>query len=204
MVAVQPFFGMLAAALFLFTKTLGQPVAELITNETLLKIALKSSSCTGARNSPDCRTAAQALPHIVNSFHKYQITHPSAQAAVISTIAYESDDFMYNKPIKPNSSSSGTRNMQKGSLNAKYAASVGVSTAGTNEEIAARLEADSDLSFGSAAWLLATQCPFTIRHQLWEGGPHGWAAYLEDCLGTEMGQDRLVYWRRPLDVIGRG
>ena len=55
----------------------------------ILAIAPKSSTCEGAPYPEQCRTAEQALPHIVASFQKYGINSAAEQATLIAIMGFE-------------------------------------------------------------------------------------------------------------------
>lgn len=63
----------------------------------LVAIAPKSKTCEGAPAAVECRTATQAAPFISKSFQTYNISSPAEQAALVSLMAFETDDFKYNK-----------------------------------------------------------------------------------------------------------
>ena len=125
----------------------------------ILAIAPKSSTCEGAPYPEQCRTAEQALPHIVASFQKYGINSSAEQATLIAIMAFETGDFKYNVNVVPGTPGQGTRNMQSASFNMKYAMSIPSLSAklapimeGPPNGIRDLLTSDDDLDFGSAAW----------------------------------------------------
>ena len=173
-----------------------------LTEADLVAIAPTSGTCAGAPFPNECSTAAQTLPHINNAFHKYGITHPSVQAALLSLMAYETQDFKYNKNHFPGRPGQGTRNMQSAAFNAKYATALGKNAAGDPQTVADQVEGDDDASFGSAAWFLTTQCPFAIRQGMWGGSETGWESYLSSCVGTSVDGGRREYWQRAVKALG--
>jgi hypothetical protein len=68
-----------------------------LTPEQLIEIAPTSTTCEGAPAAGECATAKQAAPAISKAFKKYGVTSPAEQAALISLMAFETDDFKYNK-----------------------------------------------------------------------------------------------------------
>lgn len=172
-----------------------KPRAAGLTVSSLLTIAPKSGTCADAAYPTECRTAAQALKPIQDSFAKYDVTHPSVQAALISTIAYESGDFQFaTKHFPAPEPGVGTRNMQMAKYNAPYAKALGLSI----EQAMMQDEA----SFGSAAWYLATQCSPTTRPGMWGGSQAGFEAYVTQCVGATMDGLRLQYWERAVAALG--
>lgn len=74
-----------------------QSQAYSLTEAKLECIAPSSNTCAGASFPDECATASQALPNILDSFQTYKITSWGEQAAIVSLMAFESDDFKYNK-----------------------------------------------------------------------------------------------------------
>ena len=175
-----------------------------LTASQLEFIAPTSNTCAGATYPSECRTAEQALPFILQSFDTYSITSAGAQAAIISTIAFESGDFKYQIHHFPNPvPGQGTRNMQSTAFNAQYATSLQLGTveqAGPNEILDA-LISSATYDFGSAAWFLDTQCGSAVKTGLATGGMDGYMAYLT-CIGTTMTPDREAYWQRANSAFG--
>merc|ERR1712025_1425674 len=67
-----------------------------ITPEMVETIAPKSKECAQDM-LPECRTAAEAAPHITRAFHRYGICSPNAMASVMSLMALESGEFQYKR-----------------------------------------------------------------------------------------------------------
>ncbi|GAD91473.1 hypothetical protein ANI_1_1122134 [Paecilomyces variotii No. 5] len=179
-----------------------------ITSSQIQTIAPTSTSCDNAPAAGECATAAQAATHIAKSFQTYKVTSPAEQAAVISLMAFESDDFKYNKNHFPGVPGQGTRNMQSPTFNAKYAASLPdlksklTSVANNPAGLLDLLTANEDYDFGSGAWFLTTQCSDTVRQQLQTGSESGWQAYISQCVGTTVTDDRKAYWQRTVKALG--
>ena len=68
---------------------------------TLEAVAPSAKSCEGAPIINQCRTASQAAGLIAQSFQTYGIATVNEQAALISLMAFESDEFKYNTNISP-------------------------------------------------------------------------------------------------------
>ena len=180
----------------------------------ILAIAPKSSTCEGAPYPEQCRTAEQALPHIVGSFQKYGINSAAEQATLIAIMAFETGDFKYNVNVVPGTPGQGTRNMQSASFNMAYAmsipsisvklASVMTGPEGLNNPNGIRdlLTADDDLDFGSAAWYLKTQCGPAVGNNLADGGISAWQAYITGCVHTTPTEDRQAYYERAMKALG--
>ena len=181
-----------------------------LTESQVAAIAPKSSSCAGASFPSECRTAAQVSGPISASFVTYGLTTPGEQAAVLSTIAFESDDFQYqvNHFPAPGNPGQGTRNMQSPTYNLKYAQSIpelkpNMTDIDTSDVTAVLklLTYYSNYDFGSGAWFFATQCDPTIRSGLQRGGAAGFSKYL-GCIGTTETSDRDAYYQRAKSVLG--
>ncbi|KAF2238077.1 hypothetical protein EV356DRAFT_564273 [Viridothelium virens] len=162
-----------------------------ITAEDIIKVAPATASCAG--RGPQCVTAYQAAPAIANSFEKYGIVSFGSQAAVVSTILYESSNFEYDSPIDP-VAGKGTRNMQSAEFNEKYASALGLASTG---DTVALLNQDLDTSFGSAAWYLSSQrgpCPMSMRDEMHALNSAGYESYVINCLATGELADREQIW----------
>lgn len=72
-----------------------------ITPKQIKAIAPKSKSCDSAPSKDECATAAQAAPAISASFDKYKVHSRAEQAAVIGLMAFESEEFQYNRNHSP-------------------------------------------------------------------------------------------------------
>ncbi|KAJ5972777.1 uncharacterized protein N7479_002695 [Penicillium vulpinum] len=79
-----------------------------LTESQLLAIAPTSKSCTKAPAKGECATAKQAAKFISKSFDKYKVTSQAEQAAIISLMAFESEDFKYNKNHFPGVAGQGS------------------------------------------------------------------------------------------------
>lgn len=178
------------------------PFVKPLTAAGLLTIAPKANTCTGAPFPAECRTAAQAAPFVTASFEKYNITHAPVQAALISLMAYETGDFKYGINHFPGVLGQGTRNMQSPNFNQEYAASLGygADVTGDLQKMMDILTQDK-FSFGSAAWFVTSQCPFSVRKAMWDGSKEAWQAYMSTCVGTDVNDERVGYWQRAMEVL---
>jgi hypothetical protein len=137
-------------------------------------------------------------------------------AALLSLIAYETDDFKYNINHYPGNPGQGTRNMQMANFNLEYALSI-PALVGQVQAITTQTTTTSGLSddqlnairalvlpdqytWASAAWFYTTKC-VSIRSQVQAGGQTGYEAYL-GCVGTTATSDRLAYWTRANTAFG--
>src|SRR5450432_2231504 len=89
----------------------------------LLEIAPTSSTCDLAPFPSECATAAQAAPFIFGAMANYSIT-PLEMSALLSLIAFETNEFKYNINHYPGRAGQGTRNMQIAEFNLQYALSI--------------------------------------------------------------------------------
>lgn len=172
-----------------------------LTLSGLLTVAPNSQSCASAPFPTECRTADQALPLIIAAFNTYDITHPAVQAALLSLMAYESGEFVYNQNHFPGVPGQGTRNMQSPTYNAMYATSLGIGSFATGSELMQAVGADQ-YTFASAAWFITTQCDFRVRENMWSGSKTAWEAYLTGCVGTVADEGRVAYWTKAMGVLG--
>lgn len=68
-----------------------------LTEAQILQIAPTSNTCDNPPAKGECATAKQAATFTSQSFDTYNVTSKAEQAAIISLMAFESDEFKYNK-----------------------------------------------------------------------------------------------------------
>ncbi|KAL8790822.1 MAG: hypothetical protein Q9213_000446 [Squamulea squamosa] len=175
---------------------------------SLLAMAPKSNTCADAKFPAECKTAKEAAPFINASFKTYGITSNGEAAAIISLMAFESGDFKYNINHFPGRPGQGTRNMQMPPFNLEYAQSIpalkdGLAKAGTDvKAVLALLTANGEYDFGSAAWFMKTKCSEKVRAGLKTGTTEAWKAYITECVGTTVTDDRQAGWERAAKAMG--
>lgn len=79
-----------------------------LTEAQVLQIAPTSNTCDNPPAKGECATAKQAAKFTSQSFETYNVTSKAEQAAVISLMAFESDDFKYNKNHFPGTPGQGS------------------------------------------------------------------------------------------------
>ncbi|KAJ6178027.1 hypothetical protein N7519_008488 [Penicillium mononematosum] len=179
-----------------------------LTESQLITIAPSSKSCANAPAEGECATAKQAAKFTSQSFDTYKVTSKAEQAAIVSLMAFETEDFKYNKNHFPGVAGQGTRNMQSPAFNKKYASSLPElkdklpSVSNSPEELLDLLRSDSATDFGSGAWFLTTQCSKDVRTALADGSETGWQRFISDCVGTSVTEERREYWERAVEAIG--
>lgn len=202
---------------------------DAITEAQMVQIAPTSKTCDNPPAKGECATASQAAKFTTQSFDDYKVTSKAEQAAIISLMAFESDDFKYNKNHFPGTPGQGSaysimisilillayidwvslaRNMQSPAYNKKYAASIPA----LDDKIAKVADSPADLldllrdnetyDFGSGAWYLTTQCSKDVRSALQTGSETGWQRYISDCVGTSVTDERKEYWERAVKALG--
>ena len=201
------------ALALLIATTLALPTADTshtpaFTESQLLSIAPKSSSCANADFPSECRTATQAVGPITASFATYGLNTPGEQAAILSTMAFESDDFQYQISHFPGTPGQGTRNMQSPKYNLMYAQSIPAlgpylqkTDISDPNAVLDLLTTYIDYDFGSAAWFLTSQCDQSVRGGLQSGSAAGFSAYIA-CIGTAETSDRNAYYQRAVTALG--
>jgi len=204
----QDSYSKLALALAFLPFGLSHPLGARdvsLTPAQVLTVAPTAGSCEGAPTAGQCRTAEQATPMILNSFRAYGITSPNEMAAILSTIAFESGDFKYDRPTN-GEPGKGTRNMQSAAFNMKFALSIpglGEKLSSVNPNgILELLTSNDAYSYGSAAWYATTQCGPTVRSGLAGGSLAGWQTYVTGCLHATPSTDRQAYWQRAVKALG--
>lgn len=183
--------------------------------DQILAIAPTSNTCDGAPFPSECATAAQAAPHLITAFENYGIMNAAQMAAVISLMAYETDDFKYNTNHYPGRPGQGTRNMQMANYNLMYALSIPELSVGlsliTTATTATGLADDvlnailglvlpDEYSFASGAWFLKTQCASAMT-ALEANADTGFTEYMT-CVGASATSDRLAYFTRAKAAFG--
>jgi hypothetical protein len=176
------------------------PVAQLIA------IAPTSGSCANAPFPAECATASQAVAPLISSFAQYQITTAAEQAALLSWMAFESDDFKYNHNVYPGVPGQGCRNMMSPTFVKEYAASIPAVSAQaaalTDPAAILALVQPNQYSFAAAAWFLSTQCSAAVRAQLQTGTLAGWQGWITGCVQTTVTPARQDYWTRAVAALG--
>jgi hypothetical protein len=81
---------------------------DAITESQMTAIAPTSNTCDDAPAKGECATAKQAAKFTSQSFNTYKVTSKAEQAAVISLMAFETDDFKYNKNHFPGVAGQGS------------------------------------------------------------------------------------------------
>jgi len=213
----------LAMATFTTSTPIPQPSFTLATRASgdsavsmLLEIAPTSNTCSGAPVPSECATATQAAPYLITAMSSYGVTSAPEIAALLSLIAYETDDFKYNINHYPGNPGQGTRNMQMADYNLQYALSIPAlvgqvqaittqttTTSGLSDDQLNAIRAlvlPDEYTWASAAWYYTTKCA-SVRSQVQAGGQAGYEAYL-GCVGTTATSDRLAYWTRANTAFG--
>lgn len=85
---------------------------DTLSESQIVTIAPKSGSCDDAPAKGECATAKQAAKFTAQSFDTYKVTSKAEQAAIISLMAFESDDFKYNKNHFPGVPGQGSKYSQ--------------------------------------------------------------------------------------------
>ncbi|USP76978.1 hypothetical protein yc1106_04252 [Curvularia clavata] len=178
--------------------------AAALTAATLITIAPKTQSCSGADFPEECADAEKAAPALSKAFETYKITSKGEQAAIVAYELFESGDFKYNKNHFPGRPGQGTRMMAMPNYVEQYATSVvgadavqkakaAGGDAGLNA-VLALVNSDDEKSFGSAAWFVSTVCTADVRAGLAAATKDGWDKFLSDCVGTPADPARDPAW----------
>ncbi|KAJ5337483.1 hypothetical protein MYU51_021179 [Penicillium brevicompactum] len=155
-----------------------------LTEAQLIQIAPQSKSCDDAPAKGECATAKTAADSISQSFNTYNVTNKAEQVAILSLMAFESNDFKYNKNHFPGILGQGTRNMQSPAFNKKYAKSIPELKSrfyfveNIPADLLDLLRENKTYDFGSGAWFLTTYCSKEVRSALQDGSEKGWKNYI--------------------------
>lgn len=184
--------------------------------QQILAIAPRSASCEGARANPECSTAQEAAPHLIQAMLDYEIYDVGEIGAVIALEAFESVEFQFRHNVEPGRPGQGTTAMLMPPFVVEFARSFpalrakvdAISTADAAGMTDAQLNAILDLvktdeyTFHSAAWFLVTKCDTSVRDALKRGTDEGWNAYMTKCVRTTNTPERIAYWTRAKAAFG--
>ena len=171
----------------------------------LLTIVPDASSCANASFPSECATASAALNPILDGFTKYCVTTAPEKAALLSWMAYESDEFKYNQNHFPGRPGQGTRCMMMPNFVKEYVLSIpelASQAAGKDDVAVLALVQPDEYSFASAAWFYSTHCTDDIKQSVQTGSKSGWTSFLTECVGTTVNESREVYWTRAMQALG--
>ncbi|KAJ1877994.1 hypothetical protein LPJ57_003655 [Coemansia sp. RSA 486] len=166
-----------------------------------------SDSCSSASFPDECATNKQALPAINAALAKYGVTKRSEVVAVISLMAFESSNWLYNTNHWPGRAGQGTRNMQMANFNQEYAttlhpeqaAAVLASSADpTSDDTVNALRAlvlnDND-SFGSGFWYLVNHASaYHDTGKIAEDSLDSFKDYVQNGVGASWDDARQTIW----------
>lgn len=181
----------------------GLASAELDVAGVMERVKPQTKQCSGGN---ECRTAAQAAPHLMDSFRAHNISCVQEAACLVSLILLESDGLRYKHNVSPGVLGQGTANMQSPKFNLLYAKDVvsnlpgdlakandGASLSKAQKEAMMALVTADQFNFGSAAWFHKTQCADqSVKAKLRDGGLDGCGAYLQECVGTSKDDPQRV------------
>lgn len=98
--------------------------------------------------------------------------------------------------------------MQSPAFNLEYAKSIpalaeGLNKAGSDvKAVLSLLTVNGEYDFGSAAWFLKNKCSEKVKTGLKTGTNDAWKAYITECIGTTVTDDRKAYWDRAAKAMG--
>lgn len=185
-----------------------------LTAASIQHLSPATSICPDPSMAPECRTASQALPHLLISFTNFDIPTFGAQAALLALILYESAAFRYSTNQVPGVPGQGTRNMQSPAYNLAYARWLSDECADCriSAQVIAEAQQEGPVAvlalvntdqwgFGSAAWFLRTQCDAGVVEGLAGLTIDAWRAYLA-CVGAGDDEARNVLWNAAVAMGG--
>ncbi|KAF9522855.1 hypothetical protein CPB83DRAFT_863915 [Crepidotus variabilis] len=170
-----------------------------------------SSTCAGAVAPDECRTATQSAPFFATALNG---TTPGVQAAIFSLVCFETLDLDFRTNHFPGRPGQGTSSMMMFDFVLEYARTFpelgpqidalvgsGVTTDQQKNDIRA-LVLDDKYNFGSAPWFLKNKCDASVSTALASGTDAAYAAYITQCVGTTLTDDRIAYWTRAKAAFG--
>lgn len=180
-------------------------LAKRDSTQVILDIMPSSSSCAG--RGTQCRTAAEAAPHLVQAMEDYGVGTSAEQAGILALVAYESGELQYSRNLDAASAASGqgTSNMQQGRWNLEYAAGIAALAAESVSVTAANvldLVTRDEYNFGTGPWFYSTQCAAAQAAR--DGGADAWFQEYMSCVGASTSEEpgRLTYWENAKKVFG--
>ncbi|KAL9108130.1 MAG: hypothetical protein Q9227_007106 [Pyrenula ochraceoflavens] len=146
--------------------------------------------------SDECISASDAVKPLVDSFHKYSVSTGGEQAALLSWMAFESNELKYNINHFPGTPGQGTRCMLSPSFVSKYVAALPELKGKTASDPASTLKLvlDPEHSLGSAAWFYSSQCDDSVKTGLQQGSDQAFQDFMTKCVSTTMVDKRMQYW----------
>jgi hypothetical protein len=208
-VTLSAILGALTTAAPLIPKPILRQNNFQITSATIQTISPDSASCTNADKPLECRTSDLAAKAITDSFAQYKVICPHEKAALIAWMAFESGSYKYHQHYFPSFvAGQGTRTMMSSQFTSLYAqatlpADQWAQVQGNGDAIIQALLPD-ELSFGSAAWFLTTQCSPQVRTALQSGSEDGARQFFTSCVYTSYGEDRATLWEAAHAQVGTG
>jgi len=171
----------------------------------LILAALPATASCPA-DAPECRTAAQAAPFLIEAMQRYELyTYPEI-AAVIALVGFESVNFRYKHNI--NNPTQGTSNQMTQRFIVEYAQSIPeiapqVTAAAGDAAKLVDILIDDKYNFGSGPWFLHTKCNADVRSALQTTPDQGWARYMRECVGVDPNQSgRQEVWASAKKAFG--
>ncbi|KAJ1769385.1 hypothetical protein IW140_002311 [Coemansia sp. RSA 1813] len=165
-------------------------------------------SCSAATFPDECATNSRALTAINKALTKYDITGRGEAVAVIALMAFESENWLYNKNHWPGRPGQGARNMQMFNFNSEYAKllhpteAAAVLTANTSNDTKQAdavldLVLNDDDSFGAGFWYLVNHASsyYNNAEKLRDGNSADFQDYIVTGVGAGWSDDRMATWK---------
>jgi hypothetical protein len=200
-----------------------------VTAAQLIQFAPQSVSCNAtAEFADECRNATQAAPFINQGFAQFGIDSAGEKAALLSLMAFETNDFQFDRNHfpAPGRPGQGTRNLMMYPFVLDYAldtpsvaAQAQVVSQGKNgtdptvsddtKNAVLALVLVDDLSFASAMWFYKRSGPqktgcaanATIVQGLQSQTRAGWELFITSCIFTTVTDDRASVWENAIAAL---
>ncbi|PHH84307.1 hypothetical protein CDD83_2171 [Cordyceps sp. RAO-2017] len=157
----------------------------------------RTKTCEGGTD--ECRTAAQAAPHLLASMARRGVRCRQEAACLLSLVLLESDGLKFKHNVSPGRLGQGTSNMQMCNFNVRLARELPAVAAELgplpdadppSDETCGRvlppLIRDDAINFDTPAWFLKTVCTNKdALRRLHDGAQDGCAMYLAGCVGVD-------------------
>jgi hypothetical protein len=214
----------LAASLLLGSAT-AIPLASRTTGNSavsILQAIMPSSTACPPSLAPDCSTATQAAPLLIDAMQAYGVKTAGEIAGILALVGFESNQMQYRHnvaggPDGKGNPGQGTSNMMMPNFVLEFAQSFpelkgqlssilnGASSADSlsddqkNQVLA--LATDDNHNFKSGPWFYSTQCSAEVKTSLKTGTTSGFNDYMS-CLGVQVTSARTAVWQSAQQAFG--
>ncbi|MCJ1324529.1 hypothetical protein MMC10_001191 [Thelotrema lepadinum] len=206
------------------TSALTGDIGSVNFTSVLAQVAPKSNSCTRAlaNETAECATASSASIPFLKSLLQYNLTTKNQVAAIVSLVAFETGEFLYDYHHFPASQpgwctrammmpdnvvlyAKSLPNLPANLATLKTATNASSVSNSTLDDMCHYLTSDPVLDFGAPSWYLTSVCSPDIQSGLKTGGQTEWAAYMKLCVGVDTSlpdeAGRIPYYTAAINAL---